>query len=154
MTLFKTLVFAIIIGSSFATYSQEAEVSQDERIDKRSYYQKRALEDAKYEQQFTADSKADDEIFWEDQKTYEKNLKRNDKKAYRAYMKGKKDAYASHYEHCDNHCHHSDHYYHHASFYYYGYSNNYYNNRYNNRSTVNTRVRVSTPSVRAGLGLF
>ena len=150
MKILKSIAFIAALSFSLAAQAQETEVSNDASIDQKSYYQKRALEDAKYEQQFKAETKADEEVFWKDQKNYEENLKREDRKAYRAYMKGKKDAYASHYDHCGNHCHHSDNYYHHASFYYYGY-HGHYNERYPRRSSVGTSVRIRTPSVRVGL---
>ena len=151
MKFYKSLVFIFTIGLSFTLHAQEHENSEHSKIDKTSYYQKRAIEDAKFEQQFSAESKVEEESFWEDQKAYEKNLKEEDRKAYKAYMKGKKDAYASHYGHCNHHCHHSDYYYHHASFYYYRYDR-YYNERYPRRNTVHTRIGVNTPKV--SLGLF
>jgi hypothetical protein len=150
----KTMVSVIVLGFSFMANAQDTEISNEstaDKVDKRSYYQKRAEEDAKYEQQFSAGTKAEEEAFWEEQKDYEDDLKRKDKKAYRAYMKGKKAAYAEHYGHCDHHCHHSDHYYHHASFYYYRYNGHYYERSPSSRSTIGTNVRVGTPSVRLGL---
>ena len=153
MKLLKTATLVLILSLSFVLQAQEPEASNDTKIDKKSYYQKRAAEDAKYEQQFKAETKAEEEAFWEEQKEYERDLKRKDRIAYKAYMQGKKDAYAEHYEHCDAHCHHGYHYYHHASFYYYRYDDYYYN-RYSGRGTsVNTRVRLNTPRVRVGLGL-
>tara|TARA_R110000868_G_scaffold88088_4_gene245776 strand:+ start:14951 stop:15457 length:507 start_codon:yes stop_codon:yes gene_type:complete len=152
MKLFKTLTFIIALSFSLVAQAQKSEVSNETTIDKKTYYQKRAVEDAKYEQQFSTKTKAEEETFWKEQKNYENDLKRKDRKAYKAYMKGKKDAYASHYEHCDNHCHHSDYYYHNASFYYYGYDRYYYG-RYPQRSSgIQTNIRVSSPNV--SLGLF
>ena len=147
---FKRLMSAIIIVSSFTIYAQNSEVANRRSADKKSYYQKRAAEDAKFEQQFTAETKAEEEAFWKEQKAYEDDLKQKDRKAYRAYMKGKRDAYAEHYEHCNHYCHHSDYYYHHATFYYYGY-HSYYYDRYPRRSTTSIGVRVHTPSVSLGL---
>tara|TARA_R110002050_G_scaffold104052_5_gene213248 strand:- start:13511 stop:13969 length:459 start_codon:yes stop_codon:yes gene_type:complete len=151
MKFFKSLVFIAALSLSFAAQSQESEASNNTTIDKKAYYQQRAIEDANYEQQFSAEVKADEEVFWKDQKAYEEDLKRKDRKAYRTYMKGKKDAYASHYKHCDNHCHHSDYYYHHASFYYYGYHEYNYQRSSYRRNSINTSVRLNTPSVRVGL---
>ncbi|MFH4963948.1 hypothetical protein V8G69_03010 [Gaetbulibacter sp. M235] len=151
MKSFKTLTFILAFGVSFITNAQKPEASNEKKASKESYYRKRALEDAKYEQQFSAETKAEEETFWKDQQNYENNLKKKDRKAYKAYMKGKEDAYASHYAHCDHHCHHSDYYYHQATFYYYGYDRYYYE-RYPRRNTISTSVRVSTPSV--SLGLF
>ena len=151
MKLIKALGFILVIGVSFITNAQESKNSDQKIIDKKSYYQKRASEDAQYEQQFKAETKAEEDTFWKEQKDYESNLKQEDRKAYKAYMQGKKDAYASHYEHCNHHCHHSDNYYHHASFYYYKYDGYYYE-RYPRRNTISTRVQVRTPSV--SLGLF
>ncbi|MEW4924941.1 hypothetical protein [Algibacter sp. 2305UL17-15] len=153
MKLFKTLVFVLAIGFSCPIYAQETETGSENTMDKKSYYEKRAAEDAKFEQQFKAENETEEEAFWKEQKAYEKELKRKDRKAHRAYMKGKRDAYAEHYEHCDSHCHHGHHYYNHASFYYYRYDGYYYNRYPNRRSTVNTNARVSTPRVRVGLGL-
>lgn len=147
----KPLVFIMVLSFVFSTNAQESKTHIEASNDKMSYYQKRAKEDAQYEQQFSAKNKVEEETFWEDQKRYEKNLKNEDKKAYKAYMKGKKDAYANHYNHCNHECHHSDYYYHHASFYYYRYDDYYYNRYPRNRSTISTNVRVSTPSVRLGL---
>ena len=146
----KIIVLVIALGFSLITSAQESEIPSDVKVDKTSYYQKRAEEDAKYEQQFSAKTKVEEEAFWNDQKAYEENLKQQDKKAYRAYMTGKRNAYINHYEHCDHHCHHSDYYHHHASFYYrYG---GYYYERHPSRSTtIKTGVRVNTPSVRVGL---
>lgn len=151
MKLFKTLTFIVALGFSLIIQAQESEISNEKIIDKESYYQKRAKEDAKYEQQLTSENKeVEEETFWKEQKNYESNLKRKDRIAYNAYIKGKKEAYASHYEHCNSHCHHSDHYYDHASFYYYRYDGYYYE-RYPSRSTIGTRVNVNMPNVRLGL---
>ncbi|WP_100615019.1 hypothetical protein [Confluentibacter citreus] len=147
----KTIVFLIVLSFSFITNAQDNDLSNEATVDKKSYYQKRAEEDAKFEQQFSSKNKAEEETFWKEQKNYENDLKRKDKKAYKAYMKGKKDAYANHYEHCNHHCHHSDYYYHHASFYYYGYQGYYYDRYPRQRTTMSTNVRVNTPSVRLGL---
>ncbi|WP_203257983.1 hypothetical protein [Hyunsoonleella ulvae] len=151
MKLLKTSISIIIMCISFSFYAQEGNKNEDEKItDKASYYEKRAAEDAKFEQQFKAESETEAKAFWEDQKAYEKELKQRDRKSYRAYMRGKRDAYAEHYEHCNDHCHHGERYYYHASFYYYRYDGYYYN-RYPRRSTINTSVRVNVPSVRIGI---
>lgn len=151
MKTIKTLVFVIVLSFSSVTNAQDKDSSNEASVDKKSYYQQRAEEDAKYEQQFRAKNKAEEETFWKEQKNYENDLKRKDKKAYKAYMKGKKDAYAHHYEHCNHHCHHSDYYYHHASFYYYGYHNYYYERYPRRSSSIGTNVRINTPSIRLGL---
>jgi len=147
----KPLLLVTIMSISLSSYAQENKEKDEIKIDKESYYQQRAIEDAKYEQQFNAKSKTEEEVFWNDQKQYEKDLKRRDRKAYRAYMKEKKSAYANHYKHCNHHCHHSDYYYHHAAFYYYRYDRYYYPR---STRTINTSIKVRTPSVRLGIGLF
>jgi hypothetical protein len=35
-------------------------------------------------------AKAEEHTFWEEQKKYEKELKKNDRRAHRAYLQGKK----------------------------------------------------------------
>ncbi|MBJ6368315.1 hypothetical protein [Snuella sedimenti] len=148
VALLVAFVFSSIICAQEAETSNELKATSETKVDKTSYYEKRALEDAKYEQQFKADNEEEELAFWEDQKTYEAELKARDRKAYRAYMRRKRKAYAEHYGHCDHHCHHSGHYYHHATFYYYGY-NRYHYERYPRSST--TRVSIGTPKVRLGL---
>ncbi|PKB44726.1 hypothetical protein AX016_2948 [Cellulophaga sp. RHA19] len=138
------LLTAILVTVSFTAVAQEKEPTEKEKL---SYYEQRAKQDAAYEQS-TEVALEDEEEFWEDQKAYEKNLRKRDKKAYRAYMRGKRDAYAEHAEHCNSHCHHSD-YYHSHTTYYYSY-NNY--RRAPRRSTVvRTNVGIRVPSVRIGL---
>ncbi len=152
MKLFKTLVLVIVLGFPFITHAQESEVSSKTKIDKKSYYQNRAIQDAKYEQQFNAKTKAEEESFWDEQKDYENDLRQQDRKAYKAYMKEKKNAYANHYEHCNHQCHHSEFYYHHASFYYYRYEDYYYERYPQRNSGIQTSIRVSSPNV--SLSLF
>jgi hypothetical protein len=53
--------------------------------------------------------------------------------------------------HCDSHCHHSEYWYQHAGYYYYEYREPRYENRAS-RTTVNTKIGVST-QVRLGLFL-
>lgn len=115
-----------------------------------SYYQTRAREDAQQEQQFQANSKKEERTFWKEQKEYEKNLKSDDRRAYRLYIEAKNDAYASHYHNCDGTCHHSDYYYQNAGYYYYEYRQPRYNAT-NMRTTITTNVGISTPTVRLGL---
>ncbi len=155
MNTFKTTLFFISLVFTSQSWSQETSVSAESKQEKRSYYEDRAIEDAQYEQKLSASSDKDDQAFWAEQKEYEQDLKKNNKRAYRVYMQRKKRAYAEHHNHCDSHCHHSDYYYQQASFYYYDYNNNYNNRPYYrsspSRNTINTGVRVNTPSVRLGI---
>tara|TARA_R110002049_G_scaffold295535_4_gene482968 strand:+ start:2636 stop:3067 length:432 start_codon:yes stop_codon:yes gene_type:complete len=137
------LMATVLISLSFTVTGQEKETNEEKKL---SYYEKRAKEDAEFEQSKMAEVESEAE-FWEDQKAYEKKLKKKDKKAYKAYMKGKRDAYAEHAEHCSSHCHHSEYYHHHTTFYY---SYNQYRSRPRS-SGVYTRVGVRVPSVRIGL---
>ncbi|SFC81120.1 hypothetical protein [Algibacter pectinivorans] len=153
MNIFKTALCILTLSLTYTINAQDTTATSNTKIDKESYYQKRAAEDAKFEQQFKAENEEESEEFWQEQKAYEKELKKKDRQAYKAYMKGKRDAYAEHYEHCDNHCHHNTHYYSHASFYYYRYDGYYYNRQPQRRSTINTRVSLGAPRVRVGLGI-
>jgi uncharacterized protein (DUF2344 family) len=108
MKIVKNITVVIAIALSIATNAQNTKTSRATETDKKSYYQNRALEDAKYEQHFIADTKTEEASFWKEQKEYEKNLKQKDKKAHKAYLRSKKESYAKHYNHCDSHCHHSD----------------------------------------------
>jgi hypothetical protein len=92
--------------------------------------------------------KAEEHTF-EEQKQYEKELKKNDRRAHRAYLQGKKRV-MPHHNYCDSHCHHSEYWYQHAGYYYYEYREPRYENRAS-RTTVNTQIGVRTPQVRLGL---
>lgn len=154
MKTFKTILTILFFGSLAAANAQQAKVSHKTRVnpsqEKWSYYEQRGAEDANYELKFRAKSKSDEQTFWHEQKQYEIELKKDNKSAYRAYMQGKKDAYAEHHHHCDDHCHHSDSFYRHAGFYYYEYDHRNFE-RSPSRTSVNTRIGVSAPSVRLGI---
>ncbi|MGV8814616.1 MAG: hypothetical protein ACOH2D_10965 [Gelidibacter sp.] len=150
MKTLKISALLVIFSISNAITAQTIESSNEAHIDNRSYYEKRAAEDAKFELEFSAKTKAEEEKFWKEQNAYEKELKRKNKKAYKAYIRNKKQAYAAHYERCNQHCHHSDDFYYHASFYHYHYKGYYYE-RQPRHTTTSTRVIVNTPSVRLGI---
>ena len=146
MKVIKSIFTIILFFSATFIFAQDSE--KKSKADIKRYYQQRAKEDAKFEQDFKGISKADENKFWKEQKEYEKELKKRDRVAYKAYLQGKKDAYSEHYEHCNNHCEHSTHYQYHANFYYYGYYNN---ERRPYRRTSHTSIKIGTPSVRLGL---
>ncbi|MDX1767343.1 MAG: hypothetical protein R3294_04780 [Arenibacter troitsensis] len=137
---------AILLFSFVGLKAQEVESTEQEKL---TYYEQRAREDAQFEQSHELVEEEEEE-FWESQQDYEKQLKKRDKKAYKAYMKGKRDAYAEHRSHCDHYCHHSDHYHTHASFYYY-HNEPYRYRSYSRGTTIRTGVGISAPSVRIGL---
>lgn len=150
----KALVIIMAGGLIINVNAQESksvdDLKKQSEPDTATYYEQRAYEDAKYEQEFNAKNEREDKSFWKEQKKYEKQLKKNNKIAYRAYIQGKKDAYAEHHQHC-NHNHHSDYFYTNTQFYYYEYENrrNYDNRPY--RPVISTPVRVSTPRIRLGI---
>lgn len=117
------------------------------QVEKESYYEQRAREDAQYEQQLSLNEE-EARDFWEDQEQYEAELKNRDRKAYKAYMKGKRDAYAEHYRQCGNHCGHGPQYYSQAHFYY----SRYYYPRPSR--TWRTGIRTDLPDIRLGVGVF
>lgn len=141
------LLTTAFVVMSFGLTAQETEAGSEEKL---SYYEKRAREDAQFEQSQKLENEKEEEEFWEDQKEYEKKLKKRDRKAYKAYMKGKRDAYAEHEQHCDSHCHHSSRYHYHASFYYHGHDHYEYR-RSPRRTSVRTNVGIGLPSIRVGL---
>ncbi|WP_111309079.1 hypothetical protein [Confluentibacter sediminis] len=144
----NTLAF-VALCFSITLMAQESEVSSETSLDKTSYYRTRAMEDAKFEQEFEAQTADEEKAFWDEKKTYEDELKKKDKEAYQAYVQGKKDAYKEHYDYCDDHCHHGEHYYTYATVYYRPYRHRYV--VYRQYPAVRTHVRVVTPRVRVGL---
>jgi hypothetical protein len=143
------LIFAFVPHMT-AQQSRASDQAELETKNNMSYYQRRGLEDAQHEQELEVKSKAEEHTFWEEQKKYEKELKKNDRRAHRAYLQGKKEGYAAHHNYCDSHCHHSEYWYQHAGYYYYEYREPRYENRAS-RTTVNTQIGVRTPQVRLGL---
>ena len=135
-------VFLCMIAS--VSYAQELKKDSI----KERYYKQRAQEDAKFEQRSKARSKSEDKKFWKEQKEYERKLEKRDEVAYKAYLKGKKDAYTEHAENCNTHCNHSRYYHDHAAYYYHGFYS--YERRPRGRST-RTRVIVRAPSIRLGI---
>lgn len=150
----KTILALFLFGTIAATQAQETSVRSETNINAHSnkitYYQERGAEDAKFELAFTAKTKAEEKAFWKEQKAYEKELKKKNRKAYRAYIASKKEVYTTHHYSCDAHCHHSDAFYNHAEFYYYQYNQPSYQ-RSTSYPAVRTQIGVRAPSVRLGL---
>lgn len=133
--------------------AQESGFNQDTKVQTKnelSYYQQRGLEDAQHEQQFKVKSKNEERVFWKEQKQYEKELRKNNRRAYNAYLQSKKEGYAAHHDHCNNHCDHSAYWYQNAEYYYYGYRQPQYENRMP-RTSVNTQIGVGVPRVKLGI---
>ncbi|MDI6049123.1 hypothetical protein QLS31_04715 [Flavobacterium sp. XS2P24] len=154
MKAIKYLMILLFSGTIVTVQAQEGNVKSETNInvnsDQITYYQQRGSEDANYELTFKAKTKAEEKAFWKEQKEYEKDLKKKNRKAYRAYIASKQDVYTMHHSHCDIHCHHSDSFYGHAGFYYYEYDQRNYQRRPSNTS-VNTQIGVRAPSIRLGL---
>lgn len=140
MRISKYLLITCIFTFLPITMLQAQETSQE---DPETYYERRAREDAAYELALKEDAE-DEEEFWTSQQEYEQALKKTDKKAYKAYMKGKRDAYREHASHCNAHCHHGPRFEYRATYYY----SNYPRSR---QSSPTMSVRVRTPKVRIGL---
>jgi hypothetical protein len=152
MKTFKAALILIIFSFAPHMKAQQSKASDQAQLETKnsmSYYQRRGLEDTQHEQELEVKSKAEERTFWEEQKQYEKELKKNDRRAHRAYLQGKKEGYAAHYNYCDRDCHHSNYWYQHAGYYYYEYREPRYENRAS-RTTVNTQIGVSAPQVRLG----
>lgn len=147
MKMIKTLITIIFLGTITAVHAQGSSVESETKI---TYYQQRGTEDAKFELSFQGKTKAEETAFWKEQKAYEKELKKKNRKAYRAYIASKKETYAAHHYDCDAHCHHSNAFYTQARYYYYGYDDPGYQ-RTPTRTSVNAQIGVRTPSVRLGL---
>jgi hypothetical protein len=130
-------------------FSNAQEKKKDSILGKENYYRVRAKEDARFEQEFNSKSKSDDKKFWKEQKQYEKELENRDEEAHKAYMRGKRDAYAEHSDHCNKHCNHGYYYQYHVNYYYH--SNPPRERRYN-RGATQTRIKIRTPSL--GINIF
>jgi hypothetical protein len=121
MKTFKAALILLIFSFAPHMKAQQSRASDQAELETKnnmSYYQRRGLEDAQHEQELEVKSKAEEHTFWEEQKKYEKELKKNDRRAHRAYLQGKKRVMQPQ---CDSHCHHSEYWYQHAGYYYYEY---------------------------------
>jgi hypothetical protein len=154
MNTINTLILLFTFGFLTNVQSQETKATYSSELKSKnnlSYYQTKGEQDAELEKKFKASSRSEERAFWKEQEQYEKNLKKENKRAYRVYVQSKNDAYAAHFHSCSDHCHHSDYWYQHAGYYYYEYRQP--KNEYRPlRTTVNTHIGVSTP--RVGVGLF
>ncbi len=83
-----------------------------------AFYTAMAEKDALFEQSIRLDSAEDEADFWKDQKEFEQDLKQHNYTAYKSYLKGKKEAYHFHEQHCKTKENHGEYYYLQASFYY------------------------------------
>lgn len=138
------IILSVSIFFLFGMLNSQENKTEKVKLSKEAYYENRAKEDAKFEQQFRPKSKKEERKFWKEQKSYEKDLKERDEEAYEAYMQGKRDAYREYRNHCNNNCHHS-HYYHSQTSFYYRYE--YYRQP---RYSSGTSIRVGTPRIRIG----
>lgn len=133
----RTLLLSFPLALLFQiSNAQEVAPSPD------TYYETRAREDAAYEMALQEDAE-DEEDFWASQEAYEKALKKRDKKAYRAYMRGKREAYREHASRCGSHCHHGHHFEYRATYYY----SDYYRRP---ARSGGIGVRVASPRIRIG----
>lgn len=71
------------------------------------FYENLALRDAQYEQTLHTTDLQDEQDYWTDQRNYERQLGTENFAAYLVYMKGKKEAYQLHLQHCSEACAHS-----------------------------------------------
>lgn len=149
----KSIVIIMIFCFLPKVNAQESGFNQDIKVQTKnelSYYQQRGLKDAQHEQQLKVKGKNEERAFWKEQKQYEKELRKNNRRAYNAYLQAKKDGYAAHHNHCDIHCNHSNYWYQNAAYYYYGYRQPHYENRAP-RSSINTQIEVGMPRVKLGV---
>ena len=102
-----------------------------------SFYEKQAQKDAQHEQLMVFSSTEDEKDFWNDQTSYENDLKAHDNICYHSYMKAKQSAYSDHAQSCGNSCSHSDYYYHRASIYF----------TYKNELDISKEVIVNSPQI-------
>ena len=149
-TILSIVFFGTVASINAQATSVKSEMSLNTNQDRMSYYEQRGADDARFELEFKSKSKAEEKAFWKEQKQYEKNLKKQNRKAYRAYIASKQERYAEHYHHCDTHCHHDESFYQYAGYYYYGYDQRNYQTSPRTIS-VNTQIRVNTPSLRLGV---
>ncbi len=147
----KRINFLSLLSLLFITVGAFAQEKDTDEKDSPSYYEQRGMEDAEYEQSLQL-AEAEEEEFWEEQKAYERKLKKRNRKAYKAYLKGKRDAYAEHRQHCNAHCHHSSHYHSNASFYYY-HNAHYRPHRPYRGTTIRTGVGVRMPNAIIRVGI-
>ena len=82
-----------------------------------TFFMEKALEDANYEQSIQLKNAEDEVDFWNDQRNYERALKKLSYTAYQVYVNTKLEAYDNHSLTCETPHKHSDHYFLQANFY-------------------------------------
>jgi len=99
------VVLLLIFGYSNSLLAQDS--NENPNLEKATFYEQRAKEDAAYEQSLVLNNEKDELDFWKDQKRYEQDLKKSDEAAYSSYMKAKKRAYHEHFQKCSGTCNHT-----------------------------------------------
>nr|WP_298792167.1 hypothetical protein [uncultured Allomuricauda sp.] len=97
----------IIIFASFCGIGVSAQSNPHTKHGLR-FYETMAQRDADYEHTFQMMNHQDEQDYWSDQQNFERHLGTADFTSYLIYMKGKKDAYFTHLQNCDDHCLHSE----------------------------------------------
>ncbi len=81
------------------------------------FFEELARGDALQEQYLRWTDEEDQQDYWNDQKSFEVDLKKYKYKTYLSYLKGKCEAYSSHQSECSVRCGHGSYYYLQAAFY-------------------------------------
>lgn len=99
------LIFTACLGQWIMAQEEETMVHS------LRFYEKLAQRDADYESSFQMMREQDEQDYWIDQRNYERHLGKANFAAYLVYMRGKKEAYYQHLQHCGSTCVHSPEYY-------------------------------------------
>ncbi len=85
--------------------------------DRIAFFKNRAWQDAKNEQNLQYTHLEDERDYWNDQRNFEKALKKLSYLTYQTYLAAKKDAYDEHATVCNDSCNHGVYYYNMSAFY-------------------------------------
>ena len=89
----------MMLGTSISVWAQE-----EGNVRGLWFYEQLAHRDAAYEIELQNINGQDELDYWADQSDFERHLGKADFPAYLAYMKGKKEAYKSHLQQCNDGC--------------------------------------------------
>ena len=113
-------IYKITLFIHIAAFCCQGELYAQAKVEKQralTFFMEKALEDAVYEHNIQLTNTEDEIDFWNDQRNYERALKKLSYTAYQVYVNTKLEAYDNHRLICDAPQNHSKHYLQQANFY-------------------------------------
>ena len=101
------IAFYFCLMAGICSWAQSASVGNDPD----EFYSVQAKSDGIYEQKLVFQSESDEWDYWKDQRNYERQLYLKNKISHAAYIRAKREVYATHKALCREQCEHGNYYF-------------------------------------------